>query len=115
MDQLFVPAFATGCFAGCIGTTQNIIPKHFVRMYEAMKSNDFATAARLQAEANRVVEVMVENENWSFRKAMVRYLGMDLGAARPPYEPLTEELYAAFSEKIRKQGIVCEKDAAQVR
>jgi len=111
MDQLCVPAFSTGCFAGCIGTTQNIIPKHFVRMYEAMTRNDFGTASRLQAEANRVVELMVENENWSFRKAMVRYLGLDLGAARPPYEPLTEEAYAAFAERIRKQGIVTEGDA----
>lgn len=113
MDQLFVPAFASGCLAGCIGTTQNIVPRHFSRMYEAMTRNDFATASRLQAEANRVVQLMVENENWSYRKAMVRFLGLDVGAARPPYEPLTEEVYAAFAERIRKQGIVRENDAVK--
>lgn len=111
MDPLFVPAFASGCFAGCIGTTQNVLPRHFARMYEAMTGNDFATAARLQAEANRVLELMVQNENWSYRKAMVRFLGLDVGAARPPYEPLSEEAYAAFAERIRQQGIVRENDA----
>ncbi len=114
MDPLFVPAFASGCIAGCIGTTQNVVPRHFSRMYEAMTQNDFATASRLQTEANRVLELMVESENWSFRKAMVRYLGLDVGAARPPYAPLSEEAYAAFAERIRKQGIVRENDAAKI-
>jgi N-acetylneuraminate lyase len=112
MDHHFVSAFATGCIAGCIGTAQNILPRHFARMFDAMTRNDFATASRLQAEANRVLELMVENENWSFRKAMVRYLGLDLGAARPPYEPLSEEAYAAFAERVRTQGIVKAGDAA---
>lgn len=111
MDQMFVSAFASGCLAGCIGTTQNIVPRHFARMYEAMTRGDFAKAAHLQAEANRVVELMVENENWSYRKSMVRYLGLDLGAARPPYAPLTDEEYAAFSARIRQQGILRENDA----
>jgi N-acetylneuraminate lyase len=114
MEQLFVPAFASGCIAGCIGTTQNIVPRHFVRMFDAMTRGDFASATRLQAEANRVVELMIENENWSYRKAMVRYLGLDVGAARPPYEPLTEAQYAAFAARIREQGIVRENDALRV-
>lgn len=112
MDPLFVPAFASGCFAGCIGTTQNVVPRHFARMFDAMTNGDFASASRLQAEANRVLELMTENENWSYRKAMVRFIGLDVGAARPPYEPLTEEAFAAFAERMRRQGIVPEGDAA---
>ncbi len=114
MDQLFVGAFASGCLAGCIGTTQNIVPQHFVDMYAAMTRGDFASAARLQTEANRVVELMIENENWSYRKAMVRYLGLDVGAARPPYAPLTEAQYAALAARMREQGIVRENDALRV-
>ncbi len=112
LDQLCVPAFSSGCLAGCIGTTQNIIPRHFVRMYQAMMRNDLATASQLQSEANRVVELMAENENWSYRKSMVRYIGLDVGFARPPYEPLSEETYMAFAERIRKQGII-KADAAK--
>ena len=112
MDPLFVPAFASGCIAGCIGTTQNVVPRHFARMFDAMTHGDFASAIRLQAEANRVLELMTENENWSYRKAMVRFIGLDVGAARPPYEPLTEEAFAAFAERMRRQGIVPEGDAA---
>lgn len=110
MDPLFVPAFASGCFAGCIGTTQNVVPRLFVRMFNAMTRGDFATAVRLQAAANRVLALMTEQENWSYRKAAVRFLGLDIGAARPPYEPLPEDAYAAFAARLRRQGIVREGD-----
>lgn len=114
MDPLFVSAFASGCIAGSIGTTQNVVPRHFVGMYDAMTQGDFATACRLQDEANRVLELMTASENWSYRKAMVRFLGLDVGAARPPYETLTEDEYAEFAKRICSQGIVAQDDALKV-
>jgi N-acetylneuraminate lyase len=111
MDPLFVPAFASGCIAGCIGTTQNVVPRHFTRMFDAMTQGDFASAIRLQAEANRVLELLTESENWSHRKAMVRFIGLDVGAARPPYELLTDAQYEALAARMREQGIVRENDA----
>jgi dihydrodipicolinate synthase/N-acetylneuraminate lyase len=65
----------------------------------------------LQAEANRVLELLTESENWSHRKAMVRFIGLDVGAARPPYEPLTDAQYEALAARMREQGIVRENDA----
>ena len=46
----FASALATGIFAGCIGTSQNAIPAHFAKICELAKANDFAAAAKLQAE-----------------------------------------------------------------
>lgn len=112
-DQLFVPAIASGCIVGCIGTTQNIIPRHFVRMHECAARNDFAQAIQVQREANRVLELMVSDENWSYRKAMVRYLGLDVGPARPPYTPLGKEEYEEFCARIEAQGILRRDDAVK--
>ena len=43
-DEQVLPALATGIFAGCIGTSQNIIPAHFARICALAEKNNFAEA-----------------------------------------------------------------------
>ena len=89
-DEQFACAMALGdVFCGAIGTSQNFIPRHFANIYDACMRNDFAAAAKWQDEANRFVELLVSNENWSVWKAMMKHVGIDCGAARKPYAPLT--------------------------
>lgn len=112
-DEQLVAALAMGdVFSGGIGTTYNIIPRHFSEICRLAELGDFAAAAKLQAEANRVVELMIASENWSTRKAFMRYIGLDCGACRFPYAPLREEEYAAFAERIADLGIVRRNEAA---
>ncbi len=61
---------------------------------------------RTIAEEIRVVELMIENENWSYRKAMMKYIGLDCGSYRHPYAPLTDAEYAAFAKRIDTLGIL---------
>ena len=49
---------------------------------------------------------MIESENWSYRKAMMKYVGIDCGPYRRPFEPLSDEEYAAFARRIGALGIV---------
>ena len=49
---------------------------------------------------------MIESENWSYRKAMMKYIGLDCGPYRHPYAPLTDEEYAAFAKRIDALGIL---------
>jgi N-acetylneuraminate lyase len=89
-DEQFACAMALGnVFSGAIGTSQNFIPRHFAGIYDCCMRNDFAAAAKLQDEANRFVELIVSNENWSTWKAMMKHVGIDCGAARRPYAPLS--------------------------
>ena len=89
-DEQFACAMALGnVFSGAIGTSQNFIPRHFANIYDCCLRNDFAAAAKWQDEANRFVELLISNENWSTRKAMMKHVGIDCGAARKPYAPLT--------------------------
>ncbi len=110
-EQLLCGLVLGNVFSGGIGTTYNIIPKHFADICALAKAGDFKAAAIKQEEANRVVELMIESENWSTRKAMMRYIGLDCGACRAPYAPLSEEEYDAFVKRFEAMGIVKKNQA----
>ena len=106
-DEQLLCALAMGnVFSGGIGTTYNIIPRHFAKICSLAEQGRFTEAAPVQDEVNRVISLMIESENWSYRKAFMRYIGLDCGAYRYPYAPLSEEEYAAFTARIAAQGIV---------
>lgn len=113
-EQLLCALALDGVFAGGIGTTYNIIPRHFAKICELAAKNDFRAAAMWQDEANEVVRLMIESDNWSYRKAMMKLAGIDVGPYREPFERLSaaEEraflrraaALRAFSSAGRKKG-----------
>ena len=74
-----------------IGLNYNIIPRHFAKICELCAKNDFRAAAKWQAEANRLVDLVVDSfaDNWSAFKVLMKGVGIDCGACRAPYAPLT--------------------------
>ena len=106
-DQHFVAALSFGdVFDGSIGTLQNVIPAHFVKIWNLAQANDFRAATKVQAEANRAVEFVCHTfPKQSLRKAAMRYIGLDCGMFRPPHEPYTEAEYADFCAKADELGI----------
>ena len=111
-DELMIGALAMGCFQGGIGTTYNMLPRHFAEMCRlVLDENDVASACPLQEEANAVIALMIKYGNMSFAKAMMRFIGLDCGSCRGPIPPLTEEQYALFAEELREQGILEEESA----
>ena len=106
-DQHFVAALSFGdVFEGSIGTLQNVIPAHFVKIWNLARANDFRAAAKVQAEANLAVEFVCHTfPKQSLRKAAMRYIGLDCGMFRPPHEPYTEAEYADFCAKADALGI----------
>lgn len=106
-DQHFIAALTyPDVFSGSIGTLQNVIPDLFVKIYKAMAANDWKSAAALQADVNRAVELVCHTfPKQSFRKAAMRYIGLDCGPFRHPYEPLSESEYADFCAKADALGI----------
>ena len=106
-DQHMIAALSFGnVFAGAIGTVQNVIPAHFVKIWNLARANDFRAAAQVQAEANKAVEFVCHTfPKQSLRKAAMRYIGLDCGMFRPPHEPYTEAEYADFCTKADRLGI----------
>ena len=113
-EQLLCGLALGNVFSGGIGTTYNIIPGHFAKICEFAEMNDFRAAAEWQDEANQVVELMIESDNWSYRKAMMKFIGLDCGAYRKPFEPLTAAQYKAYAARFAALGIA-KKNQARTR
>ena len=104
-EQLLCGLALGNVFSGGIGTTYNIIPKHFATICTLAAKGRFREAAKWQDEANRVVELMIESDNWSYRKAMMKFIGLDCGWFRKPFEPLSAREYAAYAKRFAALGI----------
>ena len=92
-DELLVSALALGdTFDGGIGLNYNIIPRHFAKICELCAKNDFRSAAKWQAEANELVDIVVDSfaDNWSSFKVLMKAVGIDCGYCRAPYAPLSK-------------------------
>jgi len=102
-DEMMIAAQAMGA-DGAIGTTQNIVPRLFVQAYHAFHAGDLATAQALQAKINWVVNVFLSFPSHSAVKEIMRLLGFDLGQARPPLLPLTDQQRGRLREMLEEIG-----------
>ena len=103
-DEHFVGALSFGV-SGSIGSSQNFAPKHFMKIYNLYNEGKIAEAKEVQEELNRIVYLMVSQENFSYRKAFMRYIGLDCGPFRKPYKALTEKEYSDFAKKLDEMSI----------
>ena len=111
-EQLLCGLALGNVFSGGIGTTYNIIPRHFATICALAAKGRFREAAKWQAEANRVVELMIESDNWSYRKAMMKFVGLDCGWFRKPFEPLSAAQYRAYARRFAALGVAKRNQAA---
>ncbi|MBR3222692.1 MAG: dihydrodipicolinate synthase family protein [Kiritimatiellae bacterium] len=108
-DELLISALALGdTFSGGIGLNYNIIPRHFANICELCAKNDFRAAAKWQAEANRLVDLVLAGlaDNWSEFKVFMKAVGIDCGPCRAPYAPLSPEREAELLAKVASLGIL---------
>lgn len=72
-DEMLGCALALGdTFAGGIGTSYNMIPKHFVAIYKSSLKGDGAAVAKLQGEVNHFVDLLLTCSDWSQWKSFMR-------------------------------------------
>ena len=111
-DEQVLNALATGEYSGCIGMTDNHIPRHFVKICSLAAQNRFVEARVVQDEVCRFVQLMIASANMSYCKSVMRYIGLDCGySRRPEGRPLTEVEYLDFIAKVEKLGIVRQGEA----
>jgi N-acetylneuraminate lyase len=102
-DQLFAPMLAVGV-DGAIGTTYNVLPRHFARIYQAFQRGDVPEARRLQSQGNRVIDTFIRYGGLPAVKEMMRMLGFDCGTCRRPLGRLTEDEVKALREDLDEVG-----------
>ena len=100
-DQLFAPMLTVGV-DGAIGTTYNLLPAHFVQLYEAFRAGDLARARALQSQANRVIDAFIRYGGLPAVKEMMRMLGFDCGYCRRPFRRLSGEEVAALRADLER-------------
>ena len=114
-DEQVLNALASGIFSGCIGTSDNMYPAAFAKLCELAKNNDFAAAQPIMADCVRHVELMIAKPNFSWHKAMMKYLGLDVGPARAPAgQPLTKEEEKELFTKMDQLGLYVRNDAKKI-
>ncbi len=89
-DEMCVAGFVMGS-DGAIGSTYNIMPRLFLRMYEAFRTGRVREAMDLQVQANRVIALLISVGVLAGIKAMLAWRGIPVGPPRPPTGLLTPE------------------------
>jgi dihydrodipicolinate synthase/N-acetylneuraminate lyase len=88
MDEQSVFARMFGAL-GCIGTTINLFPRAYQKIYQLLSTDETTTAIDLQNRLNLVISAMYAN---SFRGALVEMMraqGFDCGQPRLPHRSLS--------------------------
>lgn len=102
-DERLLNFLVMGAHGG-IGTTYNCMPKLFVNLYTAWKSGEIEKAQKLQYKANRIISVMAPYNMIPAVKAVMQMQGLDCGAPRGPFLPLTQEQKTQLKGELEAVG-----------
>ena len=103
-DEVLVAALSMGAH-GAIGSTYNVMPATFSRIYRAARSGDWATAQALQQRANRVIQALLTVPLISGMKAILSDRGYPCGGARRPLPSLDAETIQAYLKRVDDAGL----------
>ena len=100
-DEMFLPALSMGAVA-TIGTTVNLFAPVFLDIRAAYLRSDMKLALSAQRIINDRVELMLRAGIFSAVKYLWKLRGLDLGACRAPFRPLSDvdqqELRALYTQ-----------------
>ncbi|MBN1421349.1 MAG: dihydrodipicolinate synthase family protein [Planctomycetes bacterium] len=98
-DEMALSGLMCGS-CGLIGSTYNMFPEIWVRIYEAFARGDLNEANRWMTPAVRVVEALGPFQTIPAAKAALRLRGFDPGDTRPPLPRVDDALVAAVGRAI---------------
>ncbi len=102
-DQLLAPMLTVGV-DGAIGSTYNVLPRHFVKLYDAFRAGDVDGARRLQAQGNRVIDTLHQYGGLVALKEAMRFIGFDCGYYRRPFGRLGDDEVALLRVALEQVG-----------
>ena len=89
-DTVLLSGLLAGACGG-IGATYNVMPRRFVRLWEAFETKDMDAAARIQQRINEIANALLVVNIFGAVKQTLAWMGLDCGVPRGPLRPLTEE------------------------
>jgi N-acetylneuraminate lyase len=89
-DQMLLGALASGAEAA-IGTTYNHAAPLYLALWRAFESGDMTTARLHQHRSVQFIRVLMRYGGVRASKALMRFIGIECGPARPPFMPFSRE------------------------
>jgi len=102
-DEKLLNFLVMGAHGG-IGTTYNCMPKLYVDIYNAWQAGDVPLAQELQYLANRVISILARYSMIPAVKAVMQMKGLDCGAPRGPFLPLSDAEKRKLKQELEPLG-----------
>ena len=106
-DETLICGLAMGADGG-IGSTYNLMPGWFAKLFDAFKAGDLATAQQYQYKINRVIDAILRFGKFgAIRgvKAALEMKGYDVGHAVFPAPHYDKDTLAAYKKELESLGI----------
>ena len=104
-DEVFLAGMAMGVQAG-IGTYYNIMPSHFVNIYEAALSGDYERGRELQRDVNRLIRAVQTVRQNGAVHALLKWQGIPCGDPILPARPLDDDEEKMLRAELEKARLV---------
>jgi N-acetylneuraminate lyase len=98
-DEVLAAGLLMGADGG-IGSTYNLIPNLFVKLFAQARANQWAEASATQQIINEFITIALSFPLFPAIKTMLRWAGIDCGRCLPPRRPLTAEEEASLREML---------------
>ena len=98
-DEMLICGLTMGADAG-IGSTYNVMPGEYVKLFNSFRSGDFAAAQQQQYKINHAIEIMLRHSLFPALKYMLTVQGFDVGVPVFPMKRFTPEEEAALMKDL---------------
>ena len=89
-DEMLICGLTMGADAG-IGSTYNVMPGEFVKLFNSFRNGDLAAAQAQQFKINHAIEIMLRHSLFPALKHMLTVQGFDVGQPVFPTKRFTKE------------------------
>ncbi len=102
-DQMAMSGLSFGA-EGIIGSYYNMIPELFMSLFDAVKAGDLESARAKQRQANAIITFSGGFRYLSVIKRSLRWVGIEAGPPRKPFEPISAEQEVRLRSGLREIG-----------
>ncbi len=104
-DEMLLAGLSMGADGG-IGSTYNVMPEKYVALYNAFTAGNIAEARRIQYEINKIVNVLVKDNNCFAKvKATLTLKGIDMGNTVFPGAKFLKRDFAKLKKELNEAGM----------
>jgi N-acetylneuraminate lyase len=102
-DEYLLAALAVGG-RGAVGSSYNFAAPIYHRMIAAFAAGDLATARAEQFRSVQLIDLLGRVGYMAAAKAVMGFLGVDVGPARLPHAPLTGDQVGQLRHDLERLG-----------